>query len=199
MWDQRYAAPGFAYGTVANDFLVAHAARLPERGEILSLAEDEGRNAVYLASLGFRVTAVDSSAVGLGKARQLAAERGVEVATVHADLADFDLGAERWDGIISIWCHTLAPLRRRLHDAVVRALRPGGVFLLEAYTPAQLEYLTGGPRTADLLMTLAELREELGALSLWHAEELVRDVHEGDYHKGRSAVVQVIARKPVAP
>lgn len=197
MWDQRYSEPGFVYGTEPNDFLAEKAEHyLRPKGEVLSLAEGEGRNAVFLARRGFRVTGVDSSAVGLEKARALADTHGVRIETVVADLADFDLGVERWDGVVSIWCHTPPPLRARLHRSVVAALRPGGVLLLEAYTPRQLEYKTGGPPTADLMMTLAAVREELAGLELLEAEETLREVREGRYHGGMSAVLQVVARKP---
>ena len=197
MWDQRYAEPGFAYGVEPNDFLAANAERyLPPGGEILCLAEGEGRNAVFLARHGFRVTGVDQSAVGLEKARAFAERNGVTIDTVVADLAVHDLGTARWDGIVSIWCHLPQPLRARVHRSVVAALRPGGIFLLEAYTPDQLRYRTGGPPTADMLMTLAAIREELSGLELLHGEETVREIHEGAYHQGPSAVLQVIARKP---
>ena len=197
MWDSRYGEPGFAYGTEPNEFLAENAERyLPPKGEILSLAEGEGRNAVFLASRGFRVTGVDSSAVGLAKARALAAERGVHIETVVEDLARFDLGVDRWDGIVSIWCHNPPEVRTRLHRSVVAALRPGGVLLLESYTPKQLDYKTGGPRTPELMMTAAGAREELAGLELIVAEEKLREVHEGTYHDGTSAVLQVIARKP---
>ena len=199
MWNERYGEPGFAYGTEPNDFLTATAERyLRPNGEILSLAEGEGRNAVFLARRGFRVTAVDGSAVGLDKARVLAEEHGVELQTVVADLGDFDLGIERWDGIVSIWCHLPSTLRERLHRSVVSALRPGGVFLLEAYTPDQLRYKTGGPPSAELLMTLAAVRHELAGLAFLEAEEMLREIHEGRYHGGMSAVLQVVARKPKA-
>jgi SAM-dependent methyltransferase len=197
MWDERYAQPGYAYGTEPNDFLKATAERyLPARGELLCLAEGEGRNAVFLAGLGFRVTGVDASAVGLAKARKLAEQHGVEIETIVADLGAFDLGVERWDGIVSIWCHTPSALRARLHRAVVGALRPGGVLLLESYTPDQLSYKTGGPPNADLTMTLAAVRDELAGLELLQAEEKLREVHEGKYHDGLSAVLQIVARKP---
>jgi 2-polyprenyl-3-methyl-5-hydroxy-6-metoxy-1,4-benzoquinol methylase len=197
MWDRRYSEPGFAYGTEPNDFLAANAERyLPPRGEILCLAEGEGRNAVFLAGLGFRVTGVDSSAVGLQKAKQLAEQHGVDIRTVVADLGDFELGVQRWDGIVSIWCHLPSPIRARLHRSVVAALRHGGMLLVESYTPKQLEYETGGPPTAELMMTLAAAREELAGLDLLEAEETLREVHEGKYHDGLSAVLQLVARKP---
>ncbi len=199
MWNERYSEPGFAYGTEPNQFLAAHAERyLLPRGKVLCLAEGEGRNAVFLARLGFDVTGVDSSPVGLEKAQRLAEQHGVVIQTVAADLGEFELGVACWDGIISIWCHTPAELRRRLHRSVVAALRPGGVLLLEAYTPAQLGYDTGGPRAAELTMTLAAVREELAGLDLLDAAERLREVHEGKYHHGLSAVLQVVAQKPLA-
>jgi SAM-dependent methyltransferase len=196
VWDQRYSEPGFAYGTEPNDFLAENVHRLPSGGEILCLAEGEGRNAVFLAQRGYRVTGVDASSVGLGKAHELAAIHGVTVHTVLADLADYDMGHDRWDGVVSIWCHTPASLRATLHRAVVRGLKPGGVFVLEAYAPKQLEYRTGGPPSAEMMMTLDAVREELSGLELIFGEETIREVHEGKYHEGTSAVLQVIARKP---
>lgn len=197
MWNERYREAGFAYGTEPNEFLVENAERyLPPGGEVLCLAEGEGRNAVYLATLGFRVTGVDGSSVGLEKARDLAARRGVSIDTVVADLADYDLGRARWDGVVSIWCHLPPPLRRRVHGAVADALRPGGVLLLEAYTPEQLTFKTGGPPVAEMMMTLDGLREELTGLDLLEGVEKHRTIHEGAYHDGMSAVVQVVARKP---
>ncbi len=196
MWDQRYAQAGFAYGTEPNDFLAANAERwIPPKGAVLSLAEGEGRNAVFLAKLGFRVTGVDGSRVGLEKAQALAKERGVHIDTVVADLAQYELGTSRWDGIVSIWCHMPTAERAKLHRRVVAALKPGGAFVLEAYTPKQLEHSTGGPKTTDLLMTLAALREELAGLDFVIGEEKLREVHEGTFHDGMSAVLQVVARK----
>ena len=193
-WDERYAESGFAYGTAPNDFLAQNVERLPAGGNVLSLAEGEGRNAVLLAQRGYRVTAVDGSAVGLEKARQLAARSGVEIETIVADLAVFELGENRWDGIVSIWCHVPSTVRARLYPAIVTALRPGGVLLLESYTPKQLEYKTGGPPSADLLPTRAELERALRGLDFLSCEEKTREVHEGRYHNGMSAVVQLIAR-----
>lgn len=195
MWDERYGRPGFAFGTEANDFLVAHAGRIPV-GPVLSLGEGEGRNAVHLAALGHRVTAVDRSVVGLRKARRLAAERATAIRTVAADLGELEIAPGHWAGIVSIFCHTPPPLRRRLHRRVAAGLRPGGVFLLEAYTPRQLRYGTGGPPTEELLVSLEELREELTGLELRLARELERDVVEGTFHTGRAHVVQVIAARP---
>ncbi|MBS0374083.1 MAG: class I SAM-dependent methyltransferase [Proteobacteria bacterium] len=198
-WDQKYGGADFFYGTEPNDFLREHAARLPPGGRVLSLGEGEGRNAVFLAALGLEVTALDASSVGLAKAGRLAADRGVRLRTQLASLEDYAFEAGAWDAIVSIWCHLPPPLRRRVHASIATALRPGGVFLLEAYTPGQLALGTGGPREAELLLTAAELRAEIGPLEPEHLGELEREVHEGTGHRGRSAVVQLLARRPAAP
>jgi SAM-dependent methyltransferase len=190
-WNQRYSQSGFAYGTESNDFLGSVVEKIP-KGRVLSLGEGEGRNAVFLASLGYDVVAVDASDVGLVKAHQLATQRGVTVTTIHFDLATFQIEPESWDGIISIFCHLPSAIRVPLHRKVVAGLKPGGVFVLEAFTPAQLLLDTGGPKEVDRLMTLADLRQELSGLQFVHAVEEDREVHEGKYHTGLSSVVQIV-------
>lgn len=197
-WDERYGAASFFYGTEPNDFVVEVAARIPP-GPVLCLAEGEGRNAVFLAQGGRPVTAVDASTVGLQKAGRLAAQKGVALTTRAVDLADFDLGVNAWSGIVATWAHLPPGLRRRVHAQVVAALVPGGVYILEAYTPAQLAFGTGGPKDPLLLMTLEGLRAELAGLSFEVGREVERRVVEGRGHTGLSAVVQVLARKPPSP
>jgi len=195
-WDTRYAAPGYAYGTEPNRFLVDVVERLP-RGRALSLGEGEGRNAAFLAGMGWRVIGVDRSRVGLRKARALAAERSLGVAVCVADLATFPMRADHFDVILSIFCHLPPPVRRAVHQEVRRGLTPGGAFVCEAYTPRQLEFRTGGPPVRELLVTLEDLRTELAGLDFVVAREVERDVVEGSMHRGRSAVVQVVAFRSV--
>ena len=194
-WDRRYLEPGWAYGAEPNEFLAAEAHSLP-MGEVLCLAEGEGRNAVHLAQRGYRIEAVDQSAAGLAKAQTLATQRGVSIHTTVADLATFDPGLLRWQGIVSIFVHLPAPLRRDVHRRMVKALAPGGVLLLEAYAPAQLELGTGGPKERERLCRLEELAEDFAGLEPLISHELRREVHEGKYHDGMGAVLQFLARKP---
>jgi len=193
-WDERYGREGYAFGKEPNDFLRASVGRIP-LGKVLCLADGEGRNGVYLAGLGHRVRSVDQSVVGLEKASQLAAECGVEIETIVADLAAFAIEENSWDGIVSIFCHLPASVRRGLHEKVVQGLKPGGVFVLESYRPAQLEHGTGGPPVAELMVTLEELVADLEGLDLVHRCELEREVVEGAFHTGMAAVVQVIGVK----
>ncbi len=194
MWDARYASPDFVYGTEPNDFLASVASHIP-KGRVLSIADGEGRNGVYLATLGHDVTSIDASPVGLAKAQRLAGARGVHITTTVADLAEYPIAPGAWEGIVSIFCHLPAPLRQAVHTQVVRGLAPGGVYVMESYSVDQLRHGTGGPSSADLLLTLKLARAELPGLEFLHAAELERDVQEGACHSGRSAVVQVLARK----
>ena len=195
MWDERYKQETPVYGEAPNDFLVEQVTLL-RPGTCLCLAEGQGRNAVWLAEQSFAVTAVDQSFVGMDKARAFAKARGVPLVTTVADLANYDLGHERWDNIVSIFGHLPSDLRRDVHRRLIDALRPGGVFLLEAYTPDQLATNgVGGPSDLDMLPTAEQLSAELAGLETLLAREITREVNEGEYHKVSSAVVQFVARK----
>lgn len=195
MWDERYSQVDYAYGKLPNDFLKQQISQL-NNGRSLCLADGEGRNSVFLAEHAHDVVAVDQSAPGMQKARQLAEEKSVSIETVVADLADFSIEQNSWDNIISIFCHLPVDLRKQVHAAAVRGLKSGGILLLEAYTPAQIQLGTGGPPVAEMTMTLELLQDELQGLEFLYAEEKQREVVEGLYHTGTGAVVQVIARKP---
>ena len=194
MWDQRYSAAEYIYGTEPNDFLAAHVDAIPP-GPVLELGCGEGRNGVFLAGRGYDVTAVDQSAAGLRKAERLAAERGVSLTTVQADLGAFAIEPGHWAGIVSIFCHLPRAVRRPLYAGVARGLRPGGVLLLEAYTPAQIGRGTGGPSDPDWMVTLDRIKEELAGLEWVVAEEKEREVREGSFHTGLGSVVQFVGRR----
>lgn len=195
-WDERYKADDYFYGTEPNDFLKSQIYRLLPGAAVLCLAEGEGRNAVYLAKQGFQVTAVDGSEQGLEKLRRLAEKNGVSVRTIVKDLAHFDMGQQMWDAIVSIWCHLPQPLRAEVHRRVRWALKPRGIFILEAYTPRQLQFKTGGPSDYTMLVSRELLRTELAGLEFISVQEIDREIHEGRGHNGMSAVVQLVAQKP---
>lgn len=200
MWNERYSKQGFAYGKEPNDFLVAESTKIPP-GKVLCLAEGEGRNAVFLAQQGYQVTAVDQSSVGLEKTRVLAREKGVEVQTVEADLQNFEIEKDAWDGIVSIFAHVPSTMRKRIHTQVVDGLKSGGVFILEAFTIEQLDMdSAGGPPASqsDLFMSLLELRQELVGLEFEIAREIKRAMKNGKHHSGMGAVVQLTAIKNCA-
>jgi SAM-dependent methyltransferase len=165
-------------------------------GRALCLAEGEGRNAVHLAQLGHAVLAQDISPVGLDKARALAASRHVAIETLCCDLADYEPPQASFDLVVAIWMHLPPPLRAETHRRAVAALRPGGHLILEGYTPRQLAFGTGGPPSEALLIEPEVLRRELAGLGLLVLQERERWIEEGPYHRGQSAVVQALGRKP---
>lgn len=192
MWDKAYSSNDYVYGKTPNNFLSDNFESLP-KGRILLLGEGEGRNSVFLASQGYSVTAVDISPVGLEKARKLAEEAGVNIETICADLESYDLGEQCWDGIVSIFCHLPPNTRKAVHQQIKTALKPSGVFLVEGYTPEQLNFKTGGPPVAEMMISQSILSEELNSLQFSHLVELEREVNEGIKHHGMAAVVQGIA------
>lgn len=194
-WNSRYANADYIYGTEPNTFLAEHAHLLEGPG--LSLSEGEGRNAVFLASRGLDMLGVDISPVGLGKAHKLAASRGVSIRTVVADLATYEPTADHYGTVISISAHLPSSIRRRLYPLIERALKPGGVVLLESYSVKQLSRDTGGPRDADLLLTTEKIRQEFAHLEPVLLREVDRQVLEGTHHTGLASVVQFIGRRPL--
>lgn len=196
-WDERYAEDGFAFGTEPNDFLCEVADQLPV-GRTLCIGDGEGRNGVFLAELGHRVTTIDLSPVGVLKARRLAAERGVTVDAHVADLEHYDLGSGTWDCIVSIFCHLPPDLRHRVHTAIPRALTNQGCLVFEAYRKANIARGVGGPQNVEMTVELEELLEDLG---LQHRMEIVigreveREITEGKYHNGLSATTQLLAHR----
>jgi SAM-dependent methyltransferase len=193
-WNEKFANTEYAYGTEPNDFLVSAVTKL-KRGATLSLAEGEGRNAVWLAQQGFTVSAIEQSEKGVGKTLRLALQRGVIVMAERGELETFHIQPNSWDLVVSIFAHTPQELRRKLHRQVVAGLKPGGVFVLEAYTPAQIANNTGGPKDASLMPTAELLRSELAGLVFDRIEEVERDVVEGSLHTGTAHVVQVVAHR----
>jgi len=197
-WNERYAGDHYVYGTDPNTFLRDHADEIPS-GRVLCIGDGEGRNGVFLAGRGHHVTSVDQSVEGLRKARALAERAGVAAGlfeTLEADLAVYEPEAGTFAGVVSIFCHLPAAIRATVHRRAAAALAPGGVMLLEAYTPAQLELGTGGPKDVTMLYDVATLRADLAGLELEVARELERDVVEGEFHTGVARVVQVVARRP---
>jgi SAM-dependent methyltransferase len=193
MWNERYSAEEYIYGTEPNSFLMEHAGKLA--GPVLSLAEGEGRNAVYLASVGLDVLGVDSSEVGLAKARKLAESRGATIRTEVVDLASYEPAANAFGSVVSIFAHLPSEVRARLYPLVERSLKPGGVILLEAYSKEQIKRDAGGPKELDMLMSVADLENAFADVEVVLLREMEREVVEGTFHTGVASVVQFLGRK----
>ena len=196
MWDERYQTPEYIFGDQPCQWLIMNQHRLPKSGKALALGDGEGRNGVFLAELGLKVTSVDLSEVGLIKARDLAVKRGVAIQTVQADLEDYEIDPESQDLIVSIYCHLADAIRRLVHKRAEVALKPGGLFILEAFHRSQLEYQSGGPKTTDLLYDLDALLDDFQKLQILEAFDGLCFLDEGARHSGIGHVVRLVLQKP---
>lgn len=195
-WNGRYAADGYLFGTEPNAFLASRATLLQPGQRALSVADGEGRNSVWLASQGLDVTAVEISPVAVEKARRLAARRGVSLRFEVADVLDFDWGQGCFDVVAAIFIQFAAPAEReRLFARIKDALKPGGLLIMQGYTPKQLEYKTGGPPHAENMYSEALLRSAFGDMEILHLAEHDGEIREGSGHSGRSALIDLVAKK----
>jgi len=196
MWDERYAQDGYFFGTEPNTFLLSQQKLLKPGMTCLAVADGEGRNGVWLAQQGLRVLSVEASVVALEKAKKLAAQRGVKVEFEQADLALWDWGKRRFDVVAEIFIQFASPaLREQMFAGIKQCLKPGGLLLLQGYTPRQLEYKTGGPPVAENMYTLELLKKEFGDMEILHLKEHDEHVSEGTGHSGMSALIDLVARK----
>lgn len=199
-WNEKFGGDEYRYGTEPNAFLKARAvAVFPEGGRVVCLGDGEGRNSVWLATQGYEVVAVDPSEVGLEKTRRLAEDRGVAVETVHGTAQEFARGYDGagFDGVVLIYLHAPLAVRPEIHKVAQGLLAPGGVVLLEGFTPAQRELgrTSGGPGDVAMLFTAEMLREDFDGLSIEELDEVETRLDEGPGHRGVANVVRMIGRR----
>lgn len=198
MWEQRYSTPEYLFGTEPAAFVRREATRLAPASRILCLADGEGRNSVHLASLGHHCTAMEFAPSAIAKGRALAAGRGVEVAFVEADIRDWQWQPDSFDAVMAVFIQFADPaLRDDIFAGSIRTLRPGGLLFLHGYTPAQLALGTGGPPQVENLYTPELLARAFAGTEVLRLHEYEAVLDEGRGHHGRSALIDLIARKPV--
>jgi SAM-dependent methyltransferase len=194
-WDERYAGQEYIYGTEPNSFLKAQLAKL-KPGKILFPAEGEGRNAVYAASQGWETDAFDQSTEGQKKALQLAGHKGVTINYSIQSLDEWNPDPDQYDCIVFIFVHLPDGLRQKVHQAAIRALKPGGTLILEAFSVNQLARNSGGPKTAELLFTKELIESDFKDLFLVTFAETQEKLDEGTLHKGLADMIQLVGYKP---
>lgn len=195
-WDKRFQTDYYVYGKEPNVFLTKFQKKMLLAGDALSIAEGEGRNAVYLAEQGMNVTTWDYAKSGLMKTNMLAKERNVEVATKLVDLNEANWSKDRWDEIICIFGHFPTKLREKTLLGVKEAVKPGGYYLTEVYSTYQIPYKSGGPQDPDLLYKPEEFLQTFADWHIFHffMGEVIR--HEGKLHNGLAHVIQFVGQKP---
>jgi 2-polyprenyl-3-methyl-5-hydroxy-6-metoxy-1,4-benzoquinol methylase len=195
MWDERYSRDELVYGDSPNTFLRTYAVNLKPDAKVLVPGDGYGRNGLWLARQGFRVHTVDVSSVGVERARKNAAAAGVKMQIEQGDLTTWNWPESQFDAVASIFVHMLPVDRQIAHAGMLRTAKPGGVMILQAFSPAQLQYTSGGPKQLDLLYTAEMLRRDFASAEIVELKETVAHLNEGRLHSGKGAVVQGIFRK----
>jgi SAM-dependent methyltransferase len=196
-WDRRYGEADALFGDKPNAWLAAHAHLLPADARVLSLADGQGRNGVWLAQRGCQVTAFDLSPIGIEQARRRAREIDVAIDLSVTDIADWTWAPDAFDAVVGIFFQFASPeLRKRIFAGVARTLVPGGVFVLEGYGLRQLEHRTGGPGVAENLYTMPMLLQAFEGWRIDASRDLDADLAEGSDHVGRSHLLSMVLRKP---
>lgn len=200
-WERRFAATDeYVFGEHPNAFLAAHAGCIKPGARVLAVADGEGRNGVFLATLGADVLATEISSSAIAKAKVLAARHGISLEWIQADLTTWAWPEATFDAVVAIFVQFITKAEQPAFFVnLQRALKPGGVLLLQGYRPEQLIYKTGGPPEVEQLYTEAMLRNAFSGMII---EELsVHDsvIEEGAAHSGTSALIDLVAiRKPEA-
>lgn len=196
-WNERFSVEHYLFGTEPNRFLASQAHRLRPGTSALAVADGEGRNGVWLAGKGLRVTSFDLSQIGVDKARALAARQGVEIETGVADVNEWDWDERQYDLVVVVFVQFMTPgERERFFAGLPRAIAPGGLLMLQGYTPKQIEYATGGPKKVEQLYTAGLLRAAFAGLEILHLSEHEDMMSEGSGHQGMGALIDLVARKP---
>jgi len=193
-WDERFEGEEFIYGKSPNQFFREQLQSL-KPAKLLLPCEGEGRNAVFAASQHWQVDAFDQSSMGKQKAEQLAKEFNVHINYQLGDVLEFDYGENKYDAIALIYAHFPASIRKPVHEKCLQALKPGGIIMMEAFNPLQLNNNSGGPKSEDMLYTMEMLTQDFKGM---HFQLLRNDrivLEEGAFHKGPANVLRMVAKK----
>ena len=196
LWNRRFEEDAYIFGTLPNAWLRAQTHVWQAGQRVLCVADGEGRNSVWLARQGLAVDAFDIASVGVAKARRLAAEQGVAVNYAVSDCDAYTWPQNHYDGVVAIFVQFADPaMRERLFAKIKRCLKPGGILVLQGYTPRQLDYKTGGPPLLSHLYTEALLRDSFADFELLRLDDYEAELSEGERHSGRSALIGLVARR----
>ena len=192
-WDKRYSDSEYAYGEEPNEYF-RQKLELLKPGKLLLPAEGEGRNAVYAASKGWEVTAVDSSSEGQSKALNLALKKSVEIKYIVSPLEEFVFPENTFDAVALIYGHFKSDLRKQIHISILKSLKAEGHLIMEVFSKEQLQNPSGGPKNIDMLNSLDEIRSDFEQLKIIELKETTIDLKEGQYHKGEAKVIRLFGK-----
>ena len=196
-WNERFNKEEFIFGKEPNEYLVEQTGKYLKSGnKVLCIADGEGRNGIWLAKQGMQVVGFDASNIALAKAKQFAKENQVQVEYSFSDTDSFAWHANTYDAVIGIFIQFADPvMRERIFQKTYESLKPGGIFILQGYTPKQLEYKTGGPSLIEHLYTEEMIRDLAKLFDIRELSIYEKELSEGARHTGMSALLGLVAQK----
>lgn len=196
-WNERFDVEEFIFGKEPNEYLVEQTSKYLKLGSrVLCIADGEGRNGVWLGKQGMDVIGFDVSDIALVKAKQFAKENLVKIEYTLNDTDGFDWQDNSYDAIVAIFIQFADPeMRARIFKQVQSSLKPGGILILQGYTPKQLEYKTGGPSLIEHLYTEEMIRDLAKDFNILELRCYEKELSEGARHTGMSALLGLIAQK----
>jgi len=192
-WDSRYKTDQYVYGLKPNDFLKYHLKNYPP-GEILLPGDGEGRNSIFAAKQGWKVTAFDYSISAKDKALSLAKRNKVKINFQVTDAESFN-SKNKFDLISIIFLHLPPNIRYNFHSRLTEYLNPNGKILLECFSKFQVHNNSGGPKDLDLLYSLNDLKNDFSNCKIESIEEMETLLNEGSLHQGKANVIRLIAKQ----
>lgn len=200
MWNSRYSSPEYAYGTTPNAFFESVIEKITPESEVLFPAEGEGRNAVYAAKNGLKVTAFDTSIEGRKKALKLAEKENVKINYQVGDLFDLDIIDKKFDAAVLIFAHFPPSILSKYHQKIGDIIKPNGLIILEGFSKNHLKFREenpkiGGPNIADMLFSKESIAADFPDFEAIQLEEVEVALTEGKFHNGVGSVIRFIGKK----
>ncbi|MAG88930.1 class I SAM-dependent methyltransferase [Zunongwangia profunda] len=192
-WNKRYIEEAFSYGIFPNVFFKQELDKLMPKSVLLP-AEGEGRNAVYALRKGWDVTAFDFSSQAKKKAVRLAKSQRVRINYDVASVLDFNTD-KKFDVLGLCYAHFPASIRARANQHLLQFLKPNGLVIFEAFSKAQSDKSSGGPKSEEMLYSIEEVKEEFKGLAFDVLEETEIVLKEGIYHQGEASVIRFLGSK----
>lgn len=193
-WNERYSSIDYIYGKEPNRFFSEQLNKL-KPGRLLLLGEGEGRNAVYAASKGWEVDAIDQSEEAKRKALKLAKEKGININYNVLDVEDFQFPGNYYDAVSMIFFHIPKNIQNKIYPALIQSLKMGGIIILESFGKEQINFNSGGPKDPNLLVSDEEISRSFRELNTILLENKIEKLVEGAYHSGEADVVRFVGIK----
>ena len=193
-WDKRYSEENFAYGTEPNSYFKQNIDEL-KPGKLLLPGEGQGRNAVYAAKSGWKVTAIDLSLAAKQRALKFAEENNVVIEYYVSPLEKYNFPENEYDAAALVFTHFPTETRNKIHGSIIKSLKPGGILIIEAFSKKQIDNTSGGPKVLPMLYTIDGLLSDFKGTEILESYETQTNLDEGLYHRGKADVIRMVVKK----